>query len=92
MKKKLDVSKVIIPNLANLPLTEYWQSLPSAKRKTKYAPKEDLLAIVATATCRHPETCRNWFLGAFNPPTLALEKIAAILSCDAKCLIEVIED
>lgn len=88
MKKKSGVSKVIIPNLANLPLTEYWKQLPAAKRKTKSAPKDELLSIVASATCRHPETCRKWFLGAFNPPPMALSKIAQILSCDVNCLIK----
>ncbi len=88
MKKKSGVDKVIIPNLANLPLTEYWKRLPAAKRKTKSAPKDDLLEVVANATCRHPGTCRKWFLGVFSPPPLAQEKIAQILSCDVDCLIK----
>ena len=88
MKKKSGVGKVIIPNLANLPLTEYWQNLPAATRKTKYSPKDDLISLVSTATCRHPETCRKWFLGTFNPPPLAQVKIAEILSCDINCLIK----
>lgn len=88
MDKKSEASKSIIPNLANLPLTEYWKQLPAAKRKTKSAPKDELLSVVAKATCRHPGTCRKWFLGAFNPPPMALKKIAQILSCDVESLIE----
>lgn len=88
MKKKSDASKSITPNLANLPLTEYWKQLPAAKRKVKSAPKDDLINVVSEATCRHPETCRKWFLGVFTPPPLAQEKIAQILSCDVECLIE----
>lgn len=88
MRKKTHAHKGIIPNVAKLPLTEYWAQLPNAKRNPKSAPKEELLRAISIATSRHPGSCRQWFLGVHVPSNIVLEKIAEILQCPVECLIK----
>lgn len=76
MSKKNEEIKVGKPDFVNLPLTEYYDNLPTATRKVINAPKDELLAEIARLTGRTPETVRTWCLGTKRPARHVQEKIA----------------
>ena len=80
MNKKNEEIKVDKPDSANLPLTEYYKSLPSAKRKVVSAPKDEFLELIAKITGRTPSSVRRWCLGDSVPPPHVQKKIAKHLN------------
>jgi len=81
MSKKNVAGKEIVPNLKNLPLTEYFARLPKAKRKPLIisAPKEELITAICESTGRHRHTVRCWLLGYAQPSSMVEKKIVADL-------------
>lgn len=86
MSEKRQKGKKIIPNLHKLPATEYYATLPKATRIIISKPKQDLLDVVAEATCRDESSVRRWFLGDATPPPAARNKIAEILKTPVEVL------
>lgn len=86
MSEKNHNGKQIVPNLDKLPITEYYAKLPAAKRILTRKYKQDLLDIVADATCRDESSVRRWFLGLTVPPPIARDKISKILDTPVNIL------
>lgn len=76
MNKKTMKSKVYNPDFGNLPLAEYYDALPPARRRVFNAPKEDFLKELSIVTGRTTETVRSWCLGSSTPPMHVQERIA----------------
>jgi hypothetical protein len=76
MNKKNLKSKADSLDLRNLPLTEYYETLPTATRIIISAPKDELLEDLSKLTGRTKETVRTWCLGINNPPQHIKVKIA----------------
>lgn len=76
MNKKNLKSKADNLDLRNLPLTRYYEDLPTATRTVLSAPKDELLEDLSKLTGRTKETVRTWCLGINNPPQHIKVKIA----------------
>lgn len=76
MNKKSEKTKIKNSDFKNLPLTEYYQNLPTATRKIVAAPKDELLNELSLLTGRTTETARTWCLGQKTPPPHIQLKIA----------------
>lgn len=86
MNKKNLKSKVDSLDLRNLPLTEYYETLPTATRTITSAPKDELLEDLSKLTGRTKETVRTWCLGTNNPPQHIKVKIAKYFSTTLETL------
>lgn len=76
MNKKTMKSKLYNSDFRNLPLAEYYNTLPTAKRTVLHAPKEDFLKEISIITGRTTETVRSWCLGNSVPPMHVQKRIA----------------
>lgn len=76
MRKNAGEIKVKNPDISNLPLTGYYQTLPNATRRIIVAPKDEFLDEIAKVTGRTRETVRRWCLGEITPPAHVRERIA----------------
>lgn len=70
----------------NLPLSEYYDQLPTAKRLVIHAPKEEFLNEIATLTGRTAETVRRWCIGGIKPPMHVQKRIAKHLKSKPEIL------
>lgn len=86
MSKKNIKSKLDNSDFTNLPLAEYYDNLPSARRMIIHAPKESFLNELATLTGRTPETVRSWCLGKTSPTKNTQKLIAKYLKSEPEIL------
>lgn len=79
MNKKNRSDKKIIPNIKNLPLAEYFASLPKAERIPIIisAPKKEIVHKIAEVTKRDPHTVKRWMLGYMRPNSAIERQIIA---------------
>lgn len=88
MTKNNQTGEQIAPNIKNLPLTEYFKSLPKAQRIPMIisSPKEELIRKIAHLTGREPHSVRRWMYEYCKPGPLERKTIAEVLGCPVECL------
>ncbi|NDV81290.1 hypothetical protein [Bacteroides sp. 51] len=79
MSKKTQPDNKFVPNVKNLPLTEYFKTLPKAVRRPVIysSPKKELVDAIAEATQRDPHSVKRWMYGYAAPSSLIEKKIVA---------------
>lgn len=88
MTKNNQTGKQIAPNVKKLPLREYYNSLPFAKKQVVAIskPREELAQAIADACGKSLMTAKRWIYGYSKPCPAEKEKIAAMLGCPLECL------
>ncbi|SFK98848.1 hypothetical protein [Proteiniphilum acetatigenes] len=76
MDKKNKKHKIEKSNLANLPLKEYYATLPAASRKIPKSPRDEFMAEIMAVTGRSHWAVRQWCLGNIVPPLHVQDKMA----------------
>lgn len=81
MNKNNQTNKQIAPNLKKLPLKEYYNSLPFAKKHVVVIskPREELASAIAESCGKSLMTAKRWIYGYSNPCPAEKEKIAELL-------------
>jgi len=89
--KKQSAIKKIRPNLENLPLTEYYSTLPDVRKVPKgtFTHKSILLHAISQAVGKPATSIRRWVAGTVQPAPTEKAQIAKILKCSVECLFPV---
>ncbi|WP_195438105.1 hypothetical protein [Parabacteroides goldsteinii] len=82
MTKINQTNKQFTPNVKKLPLKEYYNSLPFAKKHVVVIskPREELALAIANACGKSLMTAKRWIYGYSKPCPAEKEKIAELLS------------
>lgn len=88
MTKNNQTDKQNYPNVKNLPLKEYYNTLPFATKHVVATskPREELAQTIADACGKSLMTAKRWIYGYSKPCPVEKEKIAEILGCSVECL------
>lgn len=88
MTKINEPNKSFVPNVKNLPIKEYFASLPKAQRVPLIisSPKTDLIKALAELCDRDEHTIKRWVYGYSTPYLSEKKKVAAFLGCTVECL------
>ena len=88
MTKNNQTDKQIVPNVKKLPLKEYYNSLPFAKKQVVVIskPREELAQAIANACGKSLMTAKRWIYGYSKPCPAEREKIASLLGCPLESL------
>lgn len=92
--KKQSANQKFRPNLQNLPLVEYYNSLEEVRRVPKGTLTERLafLQAVSKTVGKPVSTLRRWVSGSVQPTHLERSAIAKLLKCDVECLFPASHD